>query len=109
MSVFMLIGAMPDVLMVQMALDVFAHLGYPAYLLPFIGVAKILGVIAVWLPGVPRLREWAYAGLSIDVIGAFYSHISVGDPVSVAIGPVIAFALIIGSYILYRRVYTNFI
>lgn len=105
MSVFITISAIPDVLMIKEALEVFRHLGYPDYLLPFIGVAKLLGVVGVLNPYFPRLREWAYAGLVIDVVGAFYSHISVGDPLPMAIGPVIALALILGSYFLYRKAF----
>lgn len=85
----------------------FKHLGYPPYLLPFIGVAKILGVIAVLVPGFPRLKEWAYAGLVFDLIGAFYSHLAVGDPVSYWIFPLIALALVFGSYFFYRKTLTT--
>src|SRR5688572_15725703 len=53
------------------------HLGYPQYLGPFLGVAKILGVIAILIPGFPRLKEWAYAGLFFDLLGATYSVIYV--------------------------------
>src|SRR4051794_37730893 len=37
-------------------------LGYPLYFGPLLGVAKLLGVAGILLPGRPRLREWAYAG-----------------------------------------------
>src|SRR5258705_6246417 len=50
--------------------------------IPDLGVAKTLGVLAVVVPGFPRLREWAYAGLTFDLSGALYSHLSVGDPAS---------------------------
>ena len=46
------------------------HLGYPTYLL------------AALVPGFPRLRECAYAGLTFDLSGALYSYLSVGDPAS---------------------------
>lgn len=105
MSAFLAISAIPDVLMIKEAVEVFRHLGYPDYLLPFIGVAKLLGVLGVLNPYFPRLREWAYAGLAIDVTGAFYSHISVGDPLPMTLGPVIALALILGSYFLYRKTF----
>jgi uncharacterized membrane protein YphA (DoxX/SURF4 family) len=88
MAILMLIASIPDILKVPEAVEIFTHLGYPTYLLPFIGIAKILGVIAVLYPGFPRLKEWAYAGLVFDLIGAFYSHVSVGDPPSVWIGSV---------------------
>jgi len=80
------------------------HLGYPAYLLPFLDVAKTLGVLAVVVPGFPRLREWAYAGLTFDLSGAVYSHLSVGDPVGVWTFPVIGLLLVTASYLLRRRV-----
>ena len=42
----------------------------PAYLISFLSIAKILGVIAILIPGFPRIKEWAYAGLMFDLIGA---------------------------------------
>jgi hypothetical protein len=81
---------------------VFKHLGYPPYLLVFLGTAKILGVVAVLLPGLPRVKEWAFAGLTFDVTGALYSHLSVGDPPSAWTPAVIALTLVGGSYVAYR-------
>ena len=107
MAAFMLMASIPDVISHPEAIKIFQHLGYPAYLLPFIGVAKILGVIAILVPGFPRLKEWAYAGLVFDLIGALYSHIAVGDPVSAWIFPVIAVALVTASYFLYHAVYVR--
>lgn len=102
MAALMTLSAVPDVIKAAEAVEFFKHLGYPEYLLPFIGVAKLLGVAAVLFPRFPRLKEWAYAGLTFDVIGAFYSHVSVGDPPSFWIFPLIALALILGSYFLYH-------
>ncbi|MBC7898513.1 MAG: DoxX family protein [Saprospiraceae bacterium] len=107
MAAFIVMSAIPDILRIPEAVTIFTHLGYPIYLLPFIGVAKILGVIGVLVPGFPRLTEWAYAGLVFDLIGAFYSHIAVGDPVSSWIFPVIALALVLGSYFLYHKTKTG--
>src|SRR5262245_48986393 len=76
MAALMLLSAVPDVLRVPDALSVFKHLGYPSYLLLFLGTAKILGVAAVLVPGFPRIKEWAFAGLMFDVSGALYSHLS---------------------------------
>ena len=92
-------SAAPDVLRVPGAVAVFSHLGYPPYLLLFLGTAKILGVATVVSPGPARLKEWAFAGLTFDVIGALYSHLSVGDPASAWMPAAIALALITGSYI----------
>jgi hypothetical protein len=99
MAAFMLMASIPDVLRLPQAIEIFGHLGYPAYLLPFLGTAKILGVFAVLVPGFDRLKEWAYAGLVFDVTGALYSHLSVGDPVSVWGFALVALVLVGGSYV----------
>jgi len=70
--------AVPDVLKLPDAVKFMTMLGYPTYFTPFIGFAKILGSIAILIPGFPRIKEWAYAGLAFDLIGAVYSNISVG-------------------------------
>jgi hypothetical protein len=75
---FMLFSAIPDILVVPDAVAfVTDKLGYPKYIIPFLGVAKTLGVIAILVPGYPRLTEWAYAGLFFDLAGATYSGIAV--------------------------------
>lgn len=56
------------------------ELGYPVYLLTILGVWKILGVIALLIPGYPLTKEWAYAGLFFLFTGALYSHIASGHP-----------------------------
>jgi len=75
---FMLFSAVPDLLVVPEAVDfVSGKLGYPKYIIAFLGAAKIAGVIAILIPGFPRLKEWAYAGLFFDLLGATYSGICV--------------------------------
>ena len=54
-------------------------LGFPKYFIMFVGVAKILGVIGILVPGYPRVREWAYAGLFFDLTAATASGIAVED------------------------------
>ena len=102
MAAFMLLGAIPDVLRLPQAASIFGHLGYPVYLLLFLGTAKTLGIIAVLVPAFQRLKEWAYAGLVFDVIGALYSHLSVGDSPSGWMPAAIALVLVGGSYLSYR-------
>src|SRR4029078_9545155 len=46
-----------------------AHLGYPAYFATIMGVWKLLGAIAIVAPGVPRVKEWAYAGVFFALSG----------------------------------------
>lgn len=104
LAALMTVSAIPDLLSVPEAVAMVSnHLGYPAYLLPFLGVAKLLGVVAILTPGFPRIREWAYAGFVFDLTGAVYSSISVGDPVSSWLPVLIGFGLIAGSYIFYHK------
>jgi DoxX-like family len=58
-----------------------AHLGYPSYFLDIIGAWKILGVVAILIPGFKLVKEWAYAGFFFVMSGALFSHIALGDPV----------------------------
>jgi hypothetical protein len=96
----MVMASIPDVMRNPQALSLFEHLGYPAYLLPFLGTAKLLGAGAVLMPGFPRLKEWAYAGLVFDLAGALYSHLSIGDPPNVWIFAIIGLFLVGTSYVL---------
>ena len=75
---FMLFSAIPDIISVPDAVEFISNkLGYPAYIIPFLGVAKTLGVITIFIPGFARIKEWAYAGLFFDLAGATYSNIAV--------------------------------
>lgn len=73
-AAFMLFSAIPDALSTADAVKFMNHqLGYPNYIVPFLGIAKVLGVIAILIPGFKRITEWAYAGLFFDLTGATYS------------------------------------
>ncbi|RNI34930.1 DoxX family protein [Hanamia caeni] len=63
----------------QGGIDMLTHLGYPVYLLMMLGIWKILGAAAVLVPGIPIVKEWAYAGFFFIMTGAFFSHIAIGD------------------------------
>jgi hypothetical protein len=102
MAALIALSAVPDLLHVAGAVEVFSHLGYPGYLLPFLGTAKLLGVAVVLAPGLRRLKEWAFAGLTFDVVGALYSHLSAGDPPHAWLPALIAIALVIGAYAAHR-------
>ena len=75
---FMMMSTIPNILSAPEWVEVFKMLGYPLYMLPFIGVAKLLGVIALLVPGFPRIKEWAYAGMFFDLTGAVYSGLMTG-------------------------------
>ena len=97
------VGSVYDAISAPEAVDYVTRLGYPAYLVPFLGVAKLLGLIAILVPGYPRVKEWAYAGLMFDLIGAMYSHISRGDAPQNWAPILLPILLVAGSYIYYHK------
>jgi hypothetical protein len=99
----MLSSAIPNMLGSQEWATIMAQLGYPVYLMPFLGVAKFLGVVAILVPGFPRLKEWAYAGLFFDLVGATYSGIMVGGLQPPMAGMLVFFGLEALSYIYYHK------
>jgi hypothetical protein len=83
--------------------ETIAHLGYPAYLPAILGGAKLMGSAALLQTRIPTLREWAYAGFTIDLIGAVASHLFVGDSIAVAAVPALFLVLLALSYALTPR------
>jgi hypothetical protein len=49
------------------------------------------------------LKEWAYAGFTFDVCGAFASHLSVGDSPKIVAVPVAFLVVQLSSYILWKQ------
>ena len=78
------------------------QLGYPLYLMKILGLAKILGGIAILTGKIPRLKEWAYAGFAFDFLGATASHVLANDS-SNALFPFIFFILLMISYFLWHK------
>jgi len=77
-----------------------ARLGYPAYFLVLFGALKIAGAIAILAPRLPVLKEWAYAGMTFDVVGAIVSHLSMGDPPDNLILPALIGVLLFLSWLM---------
>jgi hypothetical protein len=103
LAVLMLFSAIGGLMGGADGAALFKHLGYPLSLLTFLSVAKLLGVVAILVPGYPRVREWAYAGFTFDLLGAMYSFIAVGDPASSWLPLIIGLLLIAASYTFYHK------
>jgi len=63
-------GGVAELARVPGNIEGLVHLGYPAYFATIIGFWKVLGAIAILVPGFPRLKEWAYAGIFFNMTGA---------------------------------------
>lgn len=74
----MLYSSYASILVTEDAINlIHNYLGFPVYFIPFTGIAKTIGVIAILIPGFVKIKEWAYAGLFFDLIGAVYASIAV--------------------------------
>jgi uncharacterized membrane protein YphA (DoxX/SURF4 family) len=80
--------------------DVATGLGYPAYFMSILGIWYISAGLVLLAPRLPRLKEWAYAGLVINYTGAAASHIAVGDGANTLVGPAIFLILTVASWAL---------
>lgn len=74
-------------------------LGYPDYFAYALIVCKVLGVIAISVPKIPtKLKEWAYAGLTFNLIFAFISHACVDGNIGFMLMPLVFLAILAVSY-----------
>lgn len=98
------VGAIPSIIKTEDSVKlIHEQLGYPEYFVPFIGVAKLLGCIALLIPGYPKVKEWAYAGLAFDMTGAIYSSIVLGGFSAGILILFVFLGIIAGSYIYYHK------
>jgi len=99
LAVGMLGSGIQQVLATKEMVDLLLPLGYPVYFSRIIGTWKILGVIAILLPGFKLLKEWAYAGFFFVMTGAFISHVACGDfEMKALLGPLMQTVFIILSW-----------
>jgi uncharacterized membrane protein YphA (DoxX/SURF4 family) len=77
-----------------------AHLGYPAYFALILGAGKLLGAVITVVPGLPRLKEWAYAGFFFNLTAAAVSRAAVGDSTADIVAPLGFLALVMASWAL---------
>jgi hypothetical protein len=93
-------GGVLQLLGVQTTVDGIVRLGYPAYIIPALGLAKILAILAITWPGLPRLKEWAYAGIFFNMLGATVSHVATGDETGMVFTTATIAALTLASWAL---------
>lgn len=81
--------------------QVFETLGYPAYIVLPLGIAKLAGLAAIWFVDNRSLKEWAYAGFFFDFVLAFFAHIMIGD--GEFAGALVATVLLGASYYFWKK------
>lgn len=83
----------------------YAHIGFPDWFRVELGIAKLLGAIALAIPAVPaRVKEWAYAGFFINFFSAILAHYFAGDLAGMLAAPIVLLVLLVVSYITREKI-----
>lgn len=107
--IFLMEGVMPALTsQTELAKEGISHLGYPQYFGNALVIFKVLGVLALVIPNIPkRIKEWAYAGFFFDFLFASISHGVVDGINFQTFLPLIVLLILMVSYINYNRLYTQ--
>ena len=107
--IFLMEGVMPALtFQTELAKEGISHLGYPQYFGNALVIFKVLGVLALVIPNLPkRIKEWAYAGFVFDFLFASISHGVVDGINFQTFLPLIVLLILMVSYINYNRLYTQ--
>lgn len=106
LTVGMLLSAVPSVLKLPYAVEHFCNvLKLPEYLLAFTGLLKIFGLVALYIPGFPKIKEWVFAGLTFDLVGAWYCNFTALNSFTASIPIIVYMAVLAVLYILYNKAY----
>jgi DoxX-like family len=100
LSFGMLLGGTAQILRAKFNVDGIVHLGFPEYVLPILGIWKVLAIIVILMPKYLLVKEWAYAGLFFLLSGGVISHIASGDGIMEALPVFVFMCLTVASWYL---------
>jgi hypothetical protein len=98
--VFCMTGGIFELAGVRTTVEGLMKLGYPSYIIPALGLGKVLAILAILWPGLARLKEWAYAGIFFNMMGAIVSHVAHDDPAWIIVVCVAIAAITLASWAL---------
>ena len=99
-----LFSGITSIMQTEPGVELMKGLGYASYVLVILGVAKVLGSIALLQDKYRTLKEWAYAGFTFDILGAGASIYFTGDGILAALSTLIFLAVMFISYFLWKKV-----
>jgi hypothetical protein len=83
----------------------YAHAGFPDWFRVELGIAKLLGALALGIPAVPaRVKEWAYVGFFINFFSAILAHNQINDPIGTQLFPFVILLILVASYVTFHKV-----
>lgn len=106
-SAFFLVDAIGGLMRVEAGIEAMQQLGYALYIMTLISITKILGVVGLWQNKFPTLKEWAFAGFTINFIGASASWYFSGGPTMNIFFPLITLVLLFAIYGLWKKLQMN--
>ena len=107
MTIGMLFSAVPSILKLPYAAEHFCNvLKLPEYLLVFTGLAKLAGLVILYIPKYPKLKEWVFAGFTLDLIGAWYCNFMALKSFAATIPVIIYIIILFTLYYLYNKLNT---
>jgi uncharacterized membrane protein YphA (DoxX/SURF4 family) len=91
-------GGVMQIMRTHDSVEGVTKLGYPVYFVVVLGVWKVLGAAVILAPRLPRLKEWAYAGIVFDLTGAAASHAASGTGIGNVVGPLVFTLVALASW-----------
>jgi hypothetical protein len=101
-ALLLVMDGLGGIMRAEAGVEALTHLGYPLYLLPTFGIAKVLAAIAILQTKFRTPKEWAFAGWVFTCVGAFVSRAATGDTVEL-IYPVVFLGIMAVPYWLWLR------
>jgi DoxX-like family len=93
-------GGAAQVLRVPQNVEGLTALGYPLHFIVLLGVWKVLGALTLLAPGLRLVKEWAYAGIFIDLSGAVVASAANGGAAFHVIAPIVLIGILAASWAL---------
>jgi hypothetical protein len=93
-------GGAAQALRVPQTLEGMTALGYPAHFIVLLGVWKVLGALTLLAPGLRLVKEWAYAGIFIDLSGAAVANAANGGSAFHVLAPLVLIGFLAASWAL---------
>jgi DoxX-like family len=102
-AAFMLFGGYAELSHSPEGEAIMRHLGYPLHVLDVLGVAKLLGALALLQPWLRTAKEWAYAGFTFNLIGACVARAAAGDSLMLIVSPLLFLTWMAFSYLFWKK------
>jgi hypothetical protein len=93
-------GGLAQALRVPQNVQGMMALGYPLHFIVELGVWKVIGAVTLVAPGLRLPKEWAYAGIFIDLTGAIVTAAANGSAAFHAIAPLVLMGFLVASWAL---------